>query len=72
LSLKLTSIAGGISTLYSLIISAYPFVKVVDAKGYAIKIVGTVLVSNCFALSFYWVRTRLRTRNQIQPDPQKT
>jgi amino acid transporter len=72
LSLKLTSIAGGISTLYSLIISAYPFVKVVDAKGYAIKIIGTVLVSNCFALSFYWVRTRLRNRKQIQPDPQKT
>jgi glutamate:GABA antiporter len=29
--LKLTSIAGGISTLFCLLISAYPFVNVVDA-----------------------------------------
>lgn len=65
LSLKLTSIAGGISTLFSLIISAYPFVNVVDALAYAIKIVGTVLVSNCVALGFYWVRTRFPTRRQI-------
>jgi amino acid transporter len=63
--LKLTSIAGGISTLFSLIISAYPFVNVVDAYAYAIKIVGTVLVSNCVALGFYWVRTRFLARRQI-------
>jgi glutamate:GABA antiporter len=63
--LKLTSIAGGISTLFSLIISAYPFVNVVDAHAYAIKIVGTVLVSNCVALGFYWVRTRFPARRQI-------
>jgi glutamate:GABA antiporter len=63
--LKLTSIAGGISTLFSLLISAYPFVQVVDARAYAIKIVGTVLVSNCIALVFYWVRARFSRRGQF-------
>jgi glutamate:GABA antiporter len=56
--LKVTSIAGGISTLFSLLISAYPFIKVVDPRAYALKIGGTVLVSNCVALVFYWVRRR--------------
>lgn len=42
--LKLTSIAG-VSKLFSLIITAYPFVNVVYALAYAIKMVGTVLVS---------------------------
>jgi amino acid transporter len=63
--LKLTSIAGGMATLFSLLISAYPFVDVVDARTYAIKIVGTVLVSNCIALGFYWARTRFPARRQI-------
>jgi glutamate:GABA antiporter len=60
--LKVTSIAGGISTLFSLLISAYPFVDVVNARAYAIKIVSTVLVSNCTALGFYWVRTKFSAR----------
>jgi glutamate:GABA antiporter len=55
--LKLTSVAGAISTLFSLLISAYPYVTVVDARTYAVKIIGTVLVSNCVALAFYWART---------------
>jgi glutamate:GABA antiporter len=63
--LKLTSIAGAISTLFCLLISAYPFVHVVDAHAYAIKIVGTVLLSNCVAVTFYWVRTRFPSRRQI-------
>jgi len=63
--LKLTSIAGGMATLFSLLISAYPFVNVVDARTYAIKIVGTVLVSNCIALGFYWARTRVQARRHI-------
>jgi hypothetical protein len=54
------------STLFSLIISAYPFVNVVDAHAYALKIVGTVVVSNCVALGFYWVRTRFLARRQIR------
>ena len=56
--LKVTSVVGGISTLFSLLISAYPFVSVVNARAYAVKIVATVLVSNCVALGFYWARTR--------------
>jgi hypothetical protein len=40
-----------------------------DAKTYAIKIIGTVVVSNCFALAYYGVRTRFRTLKQIQQDP---
>jgi amino acid transporter len=60
--LKLTSVAGGISTMFSLLISVYPFVNVVDAHAYAIKIVGTVLVSNCIALVFYGLRTRISAR----------
>ena len=58
--LKLTSIAGVISTLFSLLISAYPYVNVVNARTYAMKIVGTVLVSNCVALAFYWARTSVK------------
>ncbi len=56
--LKVTSVAGVISTLFCLLISAYPFVNVVNARAYAVKIVATVLVSNCVAVGFYWVRTR--------------
>ena len=63
--LKLTLIAGGISTLFCLLISAYPFVNVVDAHAYAIKISGTVMVSNCVAIGFYWMRTRFLSRRHI-------
>lgn len=56
--LKWTSIAGLCSTAFSLLISAYPFVRVVDARAYAAKIVGTVLVSNCVAIGFYKLRKR--------------
>jgi glutamate:GABA antiporter len=62
--LKVTSVAGGVSTLFSLLISAYPFVDVVNARAYAIKIVGTVLVSNCIALGFYWTRKEFSARRQ--------
>jgi glutamate:GABA antiporter len=58
--LKLTSIAGAISTLFSLLISAYPYVTVVDARAYAIKIIGTVLLSNCAGFAFYWSRTVMK------------
>jgi amino acid transporter len=60
--LKFTSIAGVLSTLFSLLISAYPFVNVVDTRVYAIKIVSTVVVSNGFALGFYWTRTRFSAK----------
>jgi hypothetical protein len=44
-----TSISGGISILFSLLISVYPFVNLVDAHAYAIKVVGTVLEQLCCA-----------------------
>jgi amino acid transporter len=51
--LRWTSIAGFLSTLFSLCISVYPYVQVVDARSYALKIVGTILLSNLVALIFY-------------------
>ncbi len=56
--LKWTSVVGLGSTIFSLLISAYPFVDVVNAKGYAAKIVGTLVASNLIALVVYKVRTR--------------
>ena len=58
--LKWTSAVGFCSTLFSLLISAYPFVDVVSARTYAAKILGTVLVSNVTALGFYGMRRRRR------------
>lgn len=57
--LKWTSAAGLCSTAFSLFISAYPFVTVVDARAYAAKIIGTVVLSNCIAIGFYKLRKRI-------------
>jgi amino acid transporter len=57
--LKWTSVAGFAATLFSLLISAYPFVNVVNARVYAIKILSTILLSNLVAVGFY--RLRMRT-----------
>jgi amino acid transporter len=51
--LRWTSAAGFCATLFSLILSAYPFVAVVNARVYALKILGAILLSNLFALGFY-------------------
>jgi amino acid transporter len=56
--LKWSSVVGFCSTAFSLLISAYPFVNVVNAKAYAAKILGTVVVSNCIAVGFYKMRRR--------------
>src|SRR5689334_22429718 len=56
--LKWTSVLGMGATLFSLLISAYPFVSVVNPLSYATKIVGTLLVSNLVAITFYRMRTR--------------
>jgi amino acid transporter len=56
--LKWTSVAGFLSTLFSLLISAYPFVNVVNARIYATKILSTLAVSNLIAVGFYHLRTR--------------
>jgi glutamate:GABA antiporter len=56
--LKWTSAVGFCSTLFSLFISAYPFVSVVSPRTYAIKIVSTIVVSNFVAIGFYCLRSR--------------
>lgn len=56
--LRWTSMTGFAATFFSLLISAYPFVSVVNARAYAAKILGTILVSNLVALFFYLLRTR--------------
>lgn len=56
--LRWTSAAGFLSTLFSLLISAYPFVNVVSARSYATKILATIVLSNCLAVGFYVLRTR--------------
>ncbi|HEY1581226.1 MAG TPA: amino acid permease, partial [Terracidiphilus sp.] len=56
--LKWTSIVGVCATVFSLLISAYPYVSVVNPVSYAVKIIGTLLVSNSVAFAFYRMRTR--------------
>jgi len=54
--LKYVALAGFCSSLFSLLISAYPFVDVVDPRAYAIKIAGVVIISNILAVTFYKLR----------------
>ncbi len=62
--LKWTSAVGFLATLFSLLISAYPFVNVVNAHVYAIKILSTILLSNLIAFGFYKLRTRSAEREK--------
>lgn len=54
-----TSLVGFCATLFSLLISAYPFVDVVNAHAYAAKILGTTICSNFIAFFFYKIRRKL-------------
>lgn len=54
--LKWTSAVGFSATFFSLLISAYPFVDVVNARAYAAKILGTTASSNLVAILFYKLR----------------
>jgi amino acid transporter len=56
--LKWTSLVGLCATGFSLLISAYPFVTVLNARAYAAKILGTILLSNLAAVCFYKLRAR--------------
>jgi hypothetical protein len=58
--LKCTSLIGFCATLFSLLISAYPFVDVVNPLVYAAKILGTTAVSNLIGFAFYKLRTQRR------------
>ncbi len=55
---------GFCATLFSLLISAYPFVDVVNPLVYAAKILGTVAFSNLIGFAFYKLRTRERKKKQ--------
>ncbi len=54
--LKWLSAVGFLATLFSLLISAYPFVNVVNPRIYAAKILGTTLFSNLLAVVIYKLR----------------
>jgi glutamate:GABA antiporter len=59
--LKATSAVGFLATLFSLLISVYPYVDVVNAKAYAVKIAGTTILSNAVAFCFYRLRSKIRS-----------
>ncbi len=44
---------GFLATSFTFLLTAYPFVDVVNAKGYAAKILGTTLVANGVGYGFY-------------------
>jgi glutamate:GABA antiporter len=56
--LKWVSFVGFCASLFSLLVSVYPFVDVVNPLGYAAKIAGTVVLSNIVAVVFYKLRNR--------------
>ena len=56
--LKWVSLAGFCAAFFSLLISIYPFVDVINPLEYGSKIAGTVLISNAVAIIFYVLRRR--------------
>ena len=54
--LKWVSLVGFCATFFSLLISAFPFVEVVNPQIYAVKVLGTALLSNIVGFTFYRVR----------------
>ncbi len=56
--LKWSSAIGFCATLFSLAISAYPFVDVVNPQAYAAKILGATALSNLIGFTFYRIRER--------------
>src|SRR5262249_32750629 len=61
-----TSITGFFATLFSLLISVFPFVDVVDARAYALKIAGTTVLSNLVGFCFFRMRVR-RAQTTVSP-----
>jgi amino acid transporter len=57
--LKWVGAVGFCAALFCLLISAYPFVDVVNPAAYATKIAGTVVLSNLIAAGFYAARRRV-------------
>src|SRR5437660_10080145 len=67
--LKWVALVGFFASFFSLLISTYPFVHVVNPLEYAAKIGGTVLVSNAAAVAFYKLRNRGAYRQEIIQTP---
>jgi amino acid transporter len=65
--LKWTSLVGMGATIFSLLISAYPFVDVVNPMAYAAKVVCTLVASNLIAFGFYAARKRNRRVAEAGP-----
>jgi len=63
--LKYVSLAGLCASLFSLLISIYPFVNVLNPREYGVKIAGTVLVSNVVAVTFYMLRKRKLAAGEV-------
>jgi len=63
--LKWVSFAGFCASLFSLLISIYPFVIVLNPLEYGVKIAGTVLVSNAVAVTFYMLRKRKLAAGEV-------
>lgn len=63
--LKWVSLTGFWATLFSFLISAYPFVDVVNPQVYAIKVLGATLVSNILGYTFYRMRQRTWARQSV-------
>lgn len=59
--LKSVCAVGFLATLFSLLISVFPYVKVVNPAVYAAKIIATVLISNGIALGFYFWRRKTQS-----------
>ena len=49
---------GFLFTVFSFVMTAFPFVDVVNARAYAAKILGTTLLANVVGLAFYWGRRK--------------
>ncbi len=60
--LRWTSATGLCATMFAFVLSAYPFVDVVNTRAYAAKILGTTAVSNIVAALFYAARQRAEAR----------
>ena len=65
--LKCTSVVGFCATLFSLLVSAYPFVDVVNPRVYAIRILGTTAASNLTGFVFYKMRARMKLAQDESP-----
>jgi amino acid transporter len=61
-----TSGVGFAFTAFAFLLTAYPFVEVVDARAYAAKILGTTILANVVGYAFYRVRKGRTTASDLR------